>query len=443
MIRSCCRLLLVTFLFWSSSAFAHQPETLEKSKQSDYELYKSLIDALDQIERNYITEVDRRRLIESAIRGVLCELDPHSSYVSADELRELREGISSEFGGIGVRLDADADGLKILSPIHGTPAYRAGLAAGDSILEIDGRSTEGLDVDEAAKQLKGREGSKVALTVFHTGDGAAKKIVLTRENIRIKTVLGDSRKPDGTWNFMLDSKRKIGYVRLTAFSRDTAAELRQTLAELKSEGMRALILDLRFNPGGLLAAAIETADLFVAEGRIVSAKGRNIPSRSWDARAENTFEGFPMAVLVNRYSASASEIVAACLQDHRRAIVVGERTWGKGNVQNLIELAPGHGAIKLTTSSYFRPNGKNIHRLPDAEDSDEWGVTPDEGYLIALENREMLELIRYRRTRDILRSPDGKPEPDGTAPVSPRKFEDRQFEAAENYLAAELESKAG
>ncbi|NLF08758.1 MAG: PDZ domain-containing protein, partial [Pirellulaceae bacterium] len=274
MIRSCCRLLLVAFLFWSSSAFAHQPETLEKSKKSDYELYKMLIDALDQIERNYITEVDRRRLIESAIRGVLGELDPHSSYVADDELRDLREGISSEFGGIGVRLDADADGLKILSPIHGTPAYRAGLAAGDSILEIDGRSTEGLGVDEAAKQLKGSEGSKVALTVFHPGDGAAKIIVLIRENIRVKTVLGDSRKPDGTWNFMLDSKRKIGYVRLTAFSRDTAAELRQTLAEMKSEGMRALILDLRFNPGGLLAAAIETADLFVAEGRIVSAKGR-------------------------------------------------------------------------------------------------------------------------------------------------------------------------
>lgn len=442
MIRRLHWLLLISLMLWAlPAALADRSETPEKPQESDYELYKMLIDTFDQIERNYITEVDRRKLIESAIRGALGELDPYSSYITADELRRFREDIASEFGGIGVRIDADAGGLKILSPIHGTPAYRAGLAAGDSILEINGRSTKGLGIDEAVKLLKGKAGTKIRLTIFHPGDGEPRKVTLTRENIHVDTVLGDSRKPDGTWNFMLDPKSKIGYVRLTAFSRDTAKELRRTLAQLKSEGMRGLILDLRFNPGGLLAAAIETSDLFIANGRIVSADGRNTPKRTWDARAKGTFKGFPMAVLINRYSASSSEIVAACLQDHSRAVVIGERTWGKGSVQNLIELADGHGAIKLTTSGYLRPDGKNIHRLPNAKDSDEWGVTPDEGYRIAIETREMLELIRDRRRRDILKSSDDSADLNESVAVGSSKFDDRQLGAAEKYLMTELDKK--
>ena len=177
-------------------------------------------------------------------------------------------------------------------------------------------------------------------------------------------MLGDRRKPDDTWDFMLDPQQRIGYVRLTAFSRDTAGELRKVLDALQKEKIRGLILDLRFNPGGLLSSAIEVSHLFISKGRIVSTKGRNSPERIWDARKEGSFEGFPMAVLVNRYSASASEIVAACLQDHKRAVVIGERTWGKGSVQNVIELEydrnVARSVLKLTTASYRRPNGKNI-----------------------------------------------------------------------------------
>jgi carboxyl-terminal processing protease len=171
---------------------------------------------------------------------------------------------------------------------------------------------------------------------------------------------------------------------------------------LQKTGLKGLILDLRFNPGGLLNSAIEVSDLFISSGRIVSTKGRNTPERVWDAQKEGTFEGFPMAILVNHYSASASEILSACLQDHERAVVIGERTWGKGSVQNVIELEGGKSALKLTTASYHRPSGKNIHRFPDSKDSDEWGVLPDSGYDLKLTNSQTERMVRDRRERDKL-----------------------------------------
>ena len=166
--------------------------------------------------------------------------------------------------------------------------------------------------------------------------------------------------------------------------------------------MRGLILDLRFNPGGLLNSAIEVSNLFISSGRIVSTKGRNTPERVWDAHKNGAFEGFPMVVLVNRYSASASEIVSACLQDHKRAVIMGERTWGKGSVQNVIELEDGRSALKLTTAAYCRPSGKNIHRFPDSKESDQWGVMPDPGYDLRLSDREMSSLLSDRQRRDVL-----------------------------------------
>ena len=424
-------IVLALLILTSPAAIAAPAEKASKPKPSDYDLYKLLIDSIDQVQRNYITEVDRRELIESAIRGVLSSLDPYSTYISSEELQRFRDGIESEFGGIGVQIDADAGQLKILSPIHGTPAYRADLIAGDRILQIDGKSTDGLGIDEVVELLKGEEGTNVTLGIVHPGEDAARKVTITREKIHIDTVLGDGRKPDGSWDYTFKPREDIGYVRLVAFSRDTAGELRRVLTQLKKEKMRGLIIDLRFNPGGLLAAAIETRALFISKGRIVSAEGRNSPERIWNAHEEGAFDGIPMAVLVNRYSASSSEIVAACLQDHRRAVVVGERTWGKGSVQNLIELADGRGALKLTTAGYRRPHGKNIHRFPNAKDNDEWGVTPDEGYRITLDGREMLELIRDRRNRDILHPP--------ATEVEKPTFVDRQLQAAVKYLTVEAE----
>ncbi|NUQ64175.1 MAG: S41 family peptidase [Pirellulales bacterium] len=385
----------------AAGTLADEPKP-ETPKEDYYELHKLLVETMDEVERNYVKDISRRELIEAAIQGVLTKLDPYSSYIRPDEVDSFRSSVESEFGGIGIQLGIDDGALTVLSPLVGTPAYRAGLLAGDRIVEINGKSTEGISMDDAVRQLKGKEGTQVTLTVIHPGKAEKEPVKITREVIHVETVMGDRRSADDSWNFMLDDEKRIGYIRITAFSRNTARELRDALAQLKAKNLRALILDLRFNPGGLLPSAIEVSDLFIAEGRIVSTRGRNTEERTWNARKDGTFEGFSMAVLVNRFSASASEIVAACLQDHKRAIVVGERTWGKGSVQNVIELEDGHSALKLTTASYYRPSGKNIHRFPDAKESDQWGVMPDQGYLLKLNDREMVALMEDRKQRDVV-----------------------------------------
>jgi carboxyl-terminal processing protease len=379
-----------------------KPAATKKLSDEDYELYQIFADTLDQVERNYVKNVSRRELMEAAIHGVLGKLDPYSNYISPDDIGRFKTSVENQFGGIGIQIDVDEGQLKIVSPLFGTPAYRAGLESGDMILEIDGKSTEGIHRDEAVRRLKGEPGTKVTLTVRHVGSTERNSVTITRELVHVETVLGDHRKSDDTWDFMLDHDKHIGYIRLSAFSRDTAQDLKKALVELQNEGLKGLVLDLRFNPGGLLTSAIEVSDLFVADGRIVSTEGRNTPERSWDAQKDGTFEGFPLAVLVNHYSASASEIVSACLQDHHRAVVIGERTFGKGSVQNVIELEGGKSALKLTTASYHRPSGKNIHRFPDAKESDEWGVMPNDGFDVRLNSLQTRRLIEYRHDRDIL-----------------------------------------
>lgn len=368
-----------------------------------YELYKVFADTLHQVEQNYVKEISRRELMEAAIQGVLQKLDPYSNYISPEEIGRFRSSVDNEFGGIGIQITMEAGQLKVLSPLVGTPAYRAGLQAGDHIVEIEGESTEGISIDKAVERLKGEPGSSVTITVYHPRSKQRETVTIQREVIHVETVLGDTRKTDDSWNFMLDDEKKIGYIRITAFGRDTAAEVRKAVVDLEKQKMRGLIVDLRFNPGGLLRSAIEVADLFISEGLIVSTKGRNTVDRPVHAKKAGTLGRFPMAILVNRYSASASEIVSACLQDHKRAVVIGERTWGKGSVQNVIDLEGGRSALKLTTASYWRPNGHNIHRFPGAKDSDEWGVMPDQGYEVKLSDAELGELVRYRRDRDILR----------------------------------------
>ncbi len=458
MLRRCCLMLLLLPFLHGGACLAAPPEDKQaidenENKQpakeaenklppeeNDYELYKLLVDTIDQVQENYVQRLDRRELIEAAIRGVMEKLDPYSSYVGPGDIDQLRTAVESEFGGIGIQVTLDNGELKILSPIYGTPAYKAGLLAGDKIVEINGKSTDNLTLDEATQRLKGKEGTSLTLAVIHPG-GEKEQISVTRKLIHVETVLGVRRKGDGKWDFLFDPNLRIGYLRITAFSRDTSGELQRALEQLQTAGMRGLVLDLRFNPGGLLGAAIEVSDLFVSEGRIVSTKGRNSPERSWDAHKPGTFEGFPMAVLVNRFSASASEIVSACLQDHHRAMIMGERTWGKGSVQSVIELEDGKSALKLTTAAYLRPSGKNIHRFPDAKDQDQWGIVPDKGYELKLGDKELAELIKDRRQRDILRNGNtDKSAPDkiSPAPKNEKPFADRQLRMAINYLTDEL-----
>jgi carboxyl-terminal processing protease len=313
--------------------------------------------------------------------------------------------------------------------LPGTPAYRAGVLSGDVIMEVEGESTEGYTVEDAVKKLKGKAGEEVTIGVMHKGSDSIEQIKLVREVIQVATVLGDRYLANGTWDFMLDDDSKIGYVRLTHFSRRTGEELRDAMEQLQSKGMKGLVLDLRFNPGGLLSEAVEVCDLFLEKGTIVSTKGRNVPERSWEAHAPGTYSGFPMAVLVNRYSASASEIVSACLQDNDRAVVVGERSWGKGSVQNVIDLGGGASALKLTTASYLRPNGHNIHRFPDSKEEDEWGVKPNEGLTVRFSDEEMRDYLIGRRKRDVIGNGDGE------------RPTDRQLDAALSYLREKLDDK--
>jgi len=389
-----------------------------QAKDDYYELYKLLADTVDQVDRNYVKEVDRRELIEAAIRGVMAKLDPYSAYIGPEELAQFRTSVDNEFGGIGIHVSMDDGDLKVLSPIYGTPAYRAGIQAGDRILEIEGKSTEGIQPDDAIRWMQGAEGTKVSITVVHAGKTNREKLTLTRERVHMETVLGDRRKADDHWEFMYDEKSRIGYIRISAFSHETAKELSAALEDLKRRNVGGLVLDLRFNPGGLLRSAIEVSNLFISKGRIVSTKGRNSPERVWDAQPDAVLENVPMAILVNHYSASAAEIVSACLQDHKRAVVIGERTWGKGSVQNIIELENGRSALKLTTAAYKRPSGKNIHRFPDSKDKDEWGVMPDSGYELGLNERETHDLLVDRRNRDVIVAHAGL-EKSATTPAKP------------------------
>ncbi|HET6881045.1 MAG TPA: S41 family peptidase, partial [Pirellulales bacterium] len=403
----------------ASTPQAAATDTASKESEADaeyYELFKVLADTMDQVERNYVKDVSRRDLMEAAIRGVLSKLDPYSNYIGPNDLTRFKVAVENQFTGIGIQVDVRRGRLTVVSPIVGSPAYKVGLRAGDVITEIEGQPTDGINIDDAVRRLKGEAGTTVNIAVLHPGASGPQKLAVTREVIQMESVRGDRRDDHDDWDFLLDRDRKLGYIRIVSFGRDTPRELKKALDQLKRQELRGLILDLRFNPGGLLTAAIEVADMFLTEGEIVSTSGRNSPKRSWSAHKLDTYEGFPMAVLVNHHSASASEIVAASLQDHHRAIVIGERTWGKGSVQNVIEMEGGKSILKLTTASYLRPNGHNIHRDENAKETDEWGVKPDDGYEVVLDHAERGQLELYQHGRDIVSGHPSKPQDDAAKP---------------------------
>lgn len=324
----------------------------------------------------------------------------------------------------------------MLSPIVGTPAYAAGILAGDIITKINGKVTENLGISEAIDLIQGDPGSEVTLTVMHEGEKKPVDYTLKRDIIRVQSVIGDTRKPDGTPEFMLNNPDKIAYLRIATFSETTVGELRTALAAIQAAGARGLVIDVRYNPGGLLAAAVEICDMFLDDGVIVSTRGRNQQDLVYSAHREGTLflpaKEFPIAILVNRYSASASEILAAALQDHGRAVIIGERSYGKGSVQNVIPMESQSSALKLTTASYWRPSGKNIHRFPDSKETDEWGVTPNPEMEVKLEDKERVDYQRWRGDRDVVREV-GKPH----TPLLP-DFKDRVLEKALQTLRAAM-----
>lgn len=422
---------------WDGSEGAPQDEMME--------LYGVFVDAVEQVEANYVKSVPRKQLIESALRGMLEELDPHSSYFTESEWSQFRRQLEGSFTGIGVSVELDPESrrLKVLAPLPGSPAYEAGILPGDQILSVDGKSTEGLSRDQAVEALQGRPGTAVTLSILHRNADQPVDVTINRAVISLPSVLGDARKEDDSWDFMLDKDRKIGYVRITNFIDDTAEDLKAALEQLKAEGMRGLVLDLRDDPGGLLTAATAVVDLFVKEGKIVTTKGRNQRDEVFEAEEEGTFDDFPMAVLVNQHSASASEIVAAALQDHKRATVVGQRSFGKGSVQNVLPLDNGRSILKLTVRTYWRPSGKNIHRFPEAKESDEWGVSPDDGLEVKLTPEEYRAWAESRRRRDqISRLNPAEPKPDAATMKDVKPTPDKQLDKAVEVVKGLIAEKA-
>lgn len=366
-----------------------------------------LADAITRIESRALEPIGSQKLFEGAMEGMVDKLDEYSAYVSPDDLKAFHETIDQEFGGVGmeVALDPQTKQIIVLSPLVGSPAYKAGIRAGDKILRIDDDSAQGMSLKDAVGLLRGKPGNPVTLTVLHEGEEKPSEVKIVREKIQVDTVLGDTRNADGSWNFFLEGHDHIGYVRISSFTDKTFTEMQHALQWLTEHHVRGLVLDLRDDPGGYLDAAVDVCDLLIPGGVIVTTRRRDGRiSRSYTATGEAEYTDFPIAVLVNQQTASAAEIVAACLQDHDRAIVVGQRSYGKGTVQELMDLEQGCGAMKITTSSYWRPSGKNIHRRHDASEKSDWGVSPDEGYKVLPSGDEQTRWRVWRAQRDLVPS---------------------------------------
>ncbi|MCX7913515.1 MAG: S41 family peptidase [Thermodesulfovibrionales bacterium] len=327
------------------------------SAQSGYEELKVFTEVLSIIKKNYVDEVQTKDLVISATKGMVSSLDPHSAYLTPEALKELRVETKGEFGGIGIQIGIKDGVLTVIAPIEDTPAYRAGIKAGDKILKISGETTKKMEIHEAVSKMRGQKGTTVTLTIFREGWKDPKDFTIVRDTIKIKSVKHKLLEGD------------IGYVKLTQFQEPTANDLVAALNKLQKEGMKSLILDLRNDPGGLLNIAVNTAEVFLPPKKLVvyikNKSGEKI--EYYTEKSYPYFEEIPMVVLVNRGSASASEIVAGALKDWNRAIIVGEQTFGKGSVQSIIPLSDGSG-LRLTTAKYYTPNGTMIHNV---------GITPD------------------------------------------------------------------
>ncbi len=392
-------------------------------------------DAIAKIERSALEPVRPSQLFQAAMASMLGQLDEYSTYIRPADLQQFHEVIDQEFGGVGmeVGLDAKTRQLLVLCPLVNKPAYAAGIRAGDHILRIDDAATQGMSLGDAVGLLRGPPGSSVALMILHQAQKDPVAVRIVRQVISVDTVLGDTRNADGSWNFFLAGPDRIGYVRITSFADKTVEELQHAMKWLKEHGLRGLVLDLRDDPGGLLGAAVQTCDMFIDSGTIVTTRGRNRQViEAYDASGKGTCTDFPMAVVINGNTASAAEIVAACLQDHHRAAVVGQRSFGKGTVQELIDLENGCGAMKLTTASYWRPSGKNIHRLRNAKPSDQWGVKPNKGCRVVVKGEELDKLRQWRFARDMYKPDDAAKEP--AEPVTDRQLA-RAVQAVEKEAA--------
>ncbi len=344
------------------------------SAATDYRQLQKFSRVMEMIRRSYVREIGDEKLIDGALAGMLSSLDPHSVYLDKEMYAQMQVETSGEFGGLGIEITAAEGGIRIVAPIEDTPADRAGLRAGDLIIKINDELARDMSLPEAVKKMRGKPGTKIRLTIFREGEDAPLEFTLVRDVIRVKSVKWDMLAPD------------YAYLRITQFQERTGSLLAKAVNELKKRAgdkLSGAVLDLRNNPGGLLDQAVEVADLFLDKGNIVSTKSRVGKNMSFDARPGDALKGVPIVVLVNQGSASASEIVAGALQDQHRAVILGERTFGKGSVQSVVPLGDGT-AIKLTTALYYTPSGRSIQ----AE-----GIEPD----VVVEPLDLAKLEESRK----------------------------------------------
>jgi carboxyl-terminal processing protease len=342
-----------------------------------------LAEVLEHVRREYVENISDQELIEAAIRGLIADLDPHSAFLDAQQFDEIRISTTGEYSGVGIEVALENGVVKVITPIEDTPAFRAGVLAGDRILAVDGVPVNSENLNDTIDRMRGRVGTAVKITIARSPDPQPLEFTLSRASVQVHSVTQQMLEPG------------LGYVKISHFSETTTADLEAAIAKLKKTSagkLRGLVLDLRNNPGGVLEAAIGVSDVFLDGGLIVTASGRAPDARfSMNAKPGDDLDGAPLIVLVNSGSASASEIVAGALQDHHRARLVGSQTYGKGSVQTVMALSDGH-AIKLTTSRYFTPSGASIH---------ERGIKPD----VVIEDAKDGDDRALHAALDLLRNP--------------------------------------
>lgn len=423
---------VIALLLWKIPEAALRRDAL-------YTEFGPLLDVRGQVLKNYVEGVDNQKLLKGAIDGMLNHLDPYCAYFDAKEYEQFNKRTKGQFYGIGVEVTRlPGEGLVIVSPIEGTPAFHAGLRAGDRITGIDGVKTDTMLLSTGVEMIAGKPGTSVALTLFRPSTEETFERTVTRGLITVRTVRGWARNANWDWDCLIDPEHRLGYVRISGFEGQTAEQFDEIVRGLLArQHMRGLVLDLRDNPGGILSVVVTIANRFIASGRIVSTKRRDGTEQVFIALGQSVYPDFPVAVLINNGSASASEILAGCLRDHGRATLVGERTFGKGSVQELIELENGRGAVKLTTSYYYLPNGERIHGR---------GVTPHRIVdLTPQERNELLEsqMAVFSTSAPSATNPATQPAT-ATAPESDVRVEilvDRQLETALHMLREQLATR--
>lgn len=395
-------------------------------------------EALDVVDKQALKDIPRRELFNNAVQGMMKNMDEHSMYITDEMFRVFNEDMKQEFGGVGFYVDNNpaTKRLTVLAPIPGSPAFEAGVQAGDVIAEIDGRNTDGLQRSEAIELMRGPTGEAVKLVVER--NERRMPMELERAVISVPSVQGDFRNPDGSWNYFLQSNPKIGYIRLLQFGSKSVDEIQVALAHVE-KSQDALVLDLRNNTGGLLDGAVAICDMFLEGGKtIVRTRGREAKLLQEEVSTDKTAFNIdkPLVILVNRMSASASEIVAGCLQDHKRAFIVGEQSWGKGTVQHVISIERGKSALKLTTARYWRPSGKYIDRSDDeAKKTGVWGVQPNDGCKIEMTEEMLFENARQRNIRDLqglVRAAGGEIDVPTDAPKQVEELKDKDAKPSDS-----------